>query len=167
MGLVQRALFFLPISALALSLSWTISSTQVHTPTQHVHLGARARCLCFLSLCLSGACTLPHTSHQGALKSCAPPCHALNFLCPPCAPNDLIVDCVFNLVEYCLLLFELFPQSKQLQWKCWRFNVFELRKQSRTGETILVPCSGLFPQLKRQHFNVVPALCILKRWRLN
>jgi hypothetical protein len=44
---------------------------------------------------------------------------------------------------------------------------FELRKQSWTGETILAPCSGLFPQLKRQRFNVVPALCILKRWRLN
>jgi hypothetical protein len=92
------------------------------------HTGPRAHTTCSswrshsalaLSLSLS---TLPHTSHLGALKSCAPPCRALNSLCPPCVPNDLIVACVFNLVEYCLLLFELFPQSKQLQWKCWCFN---------------------------------------------
>ncbi len=31
---------------------------------------------------------------------------------------------------------------------------FQLRKQSWLGEIILAPCSGLFPQLKRQHFNV-------------
>ena len=40
---------------------------------------------------------------------------------------------------------------------------FQLRKQSWTGETILAPCSGLFPQLKHQHFNVVPALSILEQ----
>jgi hypothetical protein len=31
---------------------------------------------------------------------------------------------------------------------------FQLRKQSWLGEIILAPCSGLFPQLKRQRFNV-------------
>ncbi len=79
-------------SALALSLSLSLRCT--HAPT---HITSRS----FKILCP----TLPHAQ-----------------FCPPCALNDLIVACVFNLVEYCLLLFELFPQSKQLQWKRWRFN---------------------------------------------
>ncbi len=58
---------------------------------------------------------------------------------------------------------------------------FQVRKQSWTGETILAPCSGLFPQLKRQHFNGLILLnhllslalfpqfkqLKLKRWRFN